>query len=126
MEFFKVICGVIISILLAIKLKQLSSPIWIYLSLGISLFVLFYILGKIGIILSFIDDFSGQVGLNKGYFVLLIKIVGISYLCEFTSNICKEAGFLAIASQVEIGGKITMMIISMPILLAIMDTLSSL
>ena len=56
---------------------------------------------------------------------ILIKIIGISYLCEFTSNICRESGFIAVASQIEIGGKLTMMVMSMPILMAIVETITS-
>ena len=44
MSFFKIICGVVIGVLLAIKLKSLNSPLWVYLSLALSIFVLFYIL----------------------------------------------------------------------------------
>lgn len=125
MSFFKIICGVVIGVLLAIKLKSLNSPLWVYLSLALSIFVLFYILNRLGFVLDFLDDVMGDIGLESGYFEILIKIVGISYLCEFASNICRESGFLAVASQIEIGGKMTMMVMSMPILMAIVETITS-
>lgn len=125
MGFFKIIIGVVIGVLLAMKLKSLNSPLWVYLSLALSVFVLFYILNRLGFVLDFLDDVMGDIGLESGYFEILIKIVGISYLCEFTSNICKESGFVAVASQIEIGGKLTMMVLSMPILMAIVETITS-
>lgn len=125
MSFFKIICGVVIGVLLAIKLKSLNSPLWVYLSLALSIFVLFYILNRLGFVLDFLDDVMGDIGLESGYFEILIKIVGISYLCEFAANICRESGFLAVASQIEIGGKMTMMVMSMPILMAIVETITS-
>ena len=125
MGFFKIVCGVIIGVLLAIKLKSLNSPIWIYLSLALSLFVVFYITDRLTFVLDFLDSVMGQIGLESGYFEILIKIIGISYLCEFTSNICRESGFIAVASQIEIGGKLTMMVMSMPILMAIVETITS-
>ncbi len=125
MSFFKIICGVVIGVLLAIKLKSLNSPLWVYLSLALSIFVLFYILNRLSFVLDFLDDVMGDIGLESGYFEILIKIVGISYLCEFTSNICRESGFVAVASQIEIGGKMTMMVMSMPILMAIVETITS-
>lgn len=125
MGFFKIIIGVIIGVLLAMKLKSLNSPLWVYLSLALSVFVLFYILNRLGFVLDFMDDVMGDIGLESGYFEILIKIVGISYLCEFTSNICRESGFVAVASQIEIGGKLTMMVLSMPILMAIVETITS-
>lgn len=125
MGFFKIICGVIIGVLLAIKLKSLNSPLWIYLSLSLSLFVVFYITDRLTFVMDFLDSIMGQIGLESGYFEILIKIIGISYLCEFTSNICRESGFVAVASQIEIGGKLTMMVMSMPILMAIVETITS-
>ncbi|MCM1497777.1 MAG: stage III sporulation protein AD [Clostridium sp.] len=125
MGFFKIIIGVIIGVLLALKLKNLNSSMWVYLSLGLSMFVLFYILNRLSFVLDFLDDVMGDIGLESGYFEILIKIIGISYLCEFTANICRESGFVAVAGQIEIGGKLTMMVMSMPILMAIVDTITS-
>lgn len=125
MSFFKIVCGVFIGVLLAIKLKSLGNPLWVYLSIALSVFVLFYVVNRLSLIMDFLDGVMGDIGLESGYFEILIKIVGISYLCEFASNICKESGFLSVASQIEIGGKLTMLVMSMPILLAIVDTITS-
>ncbi len=125
MEFFKIICGMIVGVLLAIKLKHINSPIWIYLSISLSLFLLFYIVKRLGMVFTFLDEMMDDIGLEEGYFQILIKIIGISYLCEFASNICKESGFLAVAGQIEIGGKLTMMLMSLPILMAIVQTITS-
>ncbi len=124
MSFFKIVCGVLIGVLLAIKLKGTGSALWVYLSLALSMFVLFYVINRLSFIMDFLDGVLGEIGLESGYFAILIKIVGISYLCEFASNICKESGFLSVASQIEIGGKLTMLVMSMPILLAIVDTIT--
>lgn len=125
MSFFKIICGVILGVLLAVKLKGIGSPLWVYLSLALSVWVFLYILNRLSFVLDFLDRVMSDIGLESGYFEILIKIVGISYLCEFASNICRESGFLAAAGQIEIGGKLTMMVMSMPILMAIVETITS-
>lgn len=125
MGFFKIICGVLVGVLLAIKLKGLNHPLWMYLSIAISLFVFGYILSRLSFVLDFLDGIMDEIGLESGYFEILIKIVGLSYLCEFTANVCRESGFATVASQVEIGGKLTMMVMSMPILVAIVETITS-
>ena len=124
MSFIKILCGVIIGVLLALKLKGISSPLYMYLSISISVFVLIYIIDQMSVVVDFLDDVTGGIGLETGYLQILIKIVGISYICEFTSNICKEAGFPAVAGQVEMSGKLTMMVLSMPVLFAIVDTIT--
>ena len=125
MSFFKIVCGVVIGILLAVKLKGMGSPLWFYLSVALSVFVLFYIINRLSLVIDFLDGVMNDIGLESGYFEILIKIVGISYLCEFAANICKESGFLSVASQIEIGGKLTMLVMSMPILIAIVETVTS-
>lgn len=125
MSFFKIICGVLIGVLLSIKLKGMSNPLWLYLSVALSVFVAFYIVERFQFVMDFLDNLMGEIGLESGYFEILIKIVGISYLCEFTSNICKESGYSAVSNQIEIGGKLTMMVMSMPILLAIVEMITS-
>ena len=125
MSFFKIMCGVMVGVLLAIQLKQMGSPVWMYLSIILSLFVLFYAVGRLTFVMEFLDGVLADIGLESGYFEILLKIVGISYLCEFVSNVFKESGFLTVAGQIEIGGKLTMMVMSMPILLAIVNTITS-
>lgn len=125
MSFLKIICAIIVGVLLSLKLKSVGSPLWIYLSLALSFFVLGYILNRLSFVVDFLNNIMRDIGLESGYFKILIKIVGISYLCEFTSNICKESGFIAAASQIEIGGKLTMMVMSMPILMAIVEMIHS-
>ncbi len=125
MSFFQIICGVLIGVLLAIKLKGLGSSYWIYISLGLSLFVLFYIINRLSFVMDFLNEVLDDIGLESGYFDILIKIVGISYLCEFASNLCKESGFLSVAGQIEMGGKLTMLVLSMPILFAIVEVVTS-
>lgn len=125
MGFFKIVCAVMVGVLLAIKLKSLNSPVWVYFSLALSVFVLFYIVDRLEFVFDFLNEVIDDIGLEAGYFEILMKIIGISYICEFTSNICKESGFLAAASQIEIGGKLTMMVMSMPILMAIVETITS-
>lgn len=103
----------------------MSNPLWLYLSVALSVFVAFYIVERFQFVMDFLDNLMGEIGLESGYFEILIKIVGISYLCEFTSNICKESGYSAVSNQIEIGGKLTMMVMSMPILLAIVEMITS-
>ncbi len=123
MSFIKMICGVVAGTLLVIKLKSAGTSIGTYLSIALSLFAVFYVLERMTYVVDFFDRVMDDIGLESGYLEILIKIIGISYLCEFTSNICKEAGCQTVAGQVEISGKITMMVISMPVLFSIVDAI---
>ena len=125
MSFFKITCAVLVGVFLTIKLKSIGNPIWVYLSMALSIFVLAYVVNRLGFVFDFLNDVMDEIGLESGYFEILIKIVGISYLCDFTASVCRESGFVAVAGQIEIGGKLTIMVMSMPILMAIVEMVTS-
>lgn len=66
-----------------------------------------------------------MIRINRIYLTTLLKIAGITYIAEFSSGICKDAGFGSIGSQIEIFGKLSILAVSMPIVLALLETLQS-
>jgi stage III sporulation protein AD len=54
---------------------------------------------------------------------VLIKILGISYICEFSADICKDSGFTAISNQIQIFGKLSILVVSMPIFMNLLNTI---
>ena len=68
-----------------------------------------------------IDRITGYININMEYISILLKMLGISYICEFATNICKDAGYGAIASHIELAGRVTMVVMSLPILFHVID-----
>ena len=64
---------------------------------------------------------TAYVSENISYIDVILKMIGIAYICRFSSDICKDAGCNAMASQVEMAGKITLILLSMPILMGVID-----
>lgn len=60
---------------------------------------------------------------NKSFYKILFKIVGITYICEFSAGICKDAGYSSIATQIEIAGKMLVFLSGVPVLLSIVETI---
>ena len=76
------------------------------------------LLGIAGVL--FAIQFRQQyLGDAKGYLGILMKVVGITYLCEFSAGICKDAGFAAVSDQIEILGKLSVLFAGLPILLTV-------
>ena len=73
------------------------------------------------LIASYIDRLTAYVSVNISYIDVILKMIGIAYICRFSSDICKDAGCNAMASQVEMAGKITLILLSMPILMGVID-----
>ena len=65
------------------------------------------------------------LSLDTGWFEILLKITGITYLADFAANMCRDAGYSAIGGQIEIFGKISILAISSPVILALVETIRS-
>ncbi len=69
--------------------------------------------------LTFIQEYFSEYG---SYVKLLIKIIGITYLSEFSSNVCKDAGAATLASQIELFGKLSILVLCMPVMKSLLET----
>jgi len=85
--------------------------------------ILVMILGKISAIIDLLTSLTSKASINNSFIVLLIKITGIAFLTEFAVSICKDSGETAIANKIDIGGKIIIMSISIPIIAGLLETI---
>lgn len=88
-----------------------------------SLLIFFYGLSQISIIAEEVQTFEEAIGLQHEYMVILLKMAGIAYLSQFAVSLCRDAGQRAIAGQISFAGKISMLIISLPILESLVKTI---
>ena len=94
--------------------------------LGCCLIILGLALSKLQEIISFIRKVSDYIGDSSLYIDVLLKIIGITYVAEFSSNICRDAGYGAAGNQIEFFGKLMILAVSMPILMTLIETIISL
>lgn len=123
MEISKVIAIALISIILIIVLKQHRPEFAIYASIVSGLLILFLVLNELSPIISMLQNLSEKMGVSSKFFIILLKITGIAYLTEFGSSVCKDSGETAIASKVELAGKVLIIGMSIPIIRTLMQTL---
>lgn len=114
----------IVTVLIAGQLKVLKSEYSLYLSVAVMLLIFFYSAGRLGGILSVMEQMQTYFPVNEIYVHTLLKIVGVSYIAEFASHVCRDAGYGAVGSQIEIFGKLTVLAVSLPILTALLETLN--
>lgn len=114
----------IIAVVLATHFKSTKSEYGTYISLAACVIILFLGTTKLQVIVDGINQIQSYIHINATYLSILLKIVGITYIAEFASSLCKDAGHAAISSQIELVGKLTILSISMPILLALLDLIN--
>lgn len=112
----------IVAVMFAAHFKGTKSEFGVYIGIAASFLIIYFGISKLEIILNAIKKIESYISINQAYLGILVKIIGITYIAEFSSNLCKDAGHAAIANQIELVGKLTILAISMPILLALLDT----
>ncbi|RDU24352.1 stage III sporulation protein AD [Anaerosacchariphilus polymeriproducens] len=116
----------IVGALLAVQLKAQKPEYSIYVGVATSVILFFYITGKLSSVIETVYTIQSYIHLETSYMQILLKIIGITYIAELSSNICKDAGHQAIGNQIESFGKIAILAVSMPILIALIDTINNL
>lgn len=111
------------AVLLAVSLKGIKSEYGIYVAMAAELFLVFYGVGKLESVLRGMEEIQNFIQIDPVYLTALLKMVGITYVAEFASGICRDGGYGALANQIEIFAKLTILGISMPVLLALFRTL---
>lgn len=126
MEMVKLALVGIMGILLAVPLKSYKAEYGIYIGIAVCLVILGYGMQYFAGILSSVEQLRMYLKDNYSYIAVLLKAVGATYACEFCAGICKDAGYGGIAGQVEIIGKLYILLIGMPILMALLESIQSL
>lgn len=113
----------LVAVLLAVQLKSVKNEYGIYLVMAAGLFMFLHGMGKMGVILDTLREIRAKIPVSQTYLDTLLKMVGITYVAEFSSGICKDAGYGAVGTQIEMFGKLSILAVSMPVFLALMETL---
>lgn len=125
MEMMKLALVGIVGILLAIPLKTYKAEYGIYTAIAVCLVILGYGMQYFTGILSSVERLQQYLKNNYSYITVLMKAVGATYACEFCAGICKDAGYGGIAGQVEMIGKLYILLTGMPILMALLESIQS-
>lgn len=122
MDIIKIIGIAFIAVIIIIILKQYKPEFAIYASIIAGVLILTLASGTLSGIIDMLKSISSKTNINNDFLIILIKITGIAILTEFAVSICKDAGESAIASKVDIGGKVLIISLSIPIINALIDT----
>ena len=117
----KIVVLAVVGVFFIVLLKEQKASMAFVLSMAVCVILIFYIVDYGAILLEGLNVFQGYFDTSGYYIKLILKMVGITYLCEFGTQVCKDAGQGAIAAQVEMFGKIIILITGLPIMLAIIE-----
>ncbi len=115
-----VMVGIIASVL-AVLLRDEKPEIAVVISIVTGLVIFVFLITKLNSVMTVLKYFAGKANIDVLYFSTILKVIAIAYITEFGAQICRDAGESSIASKVELGGKVMIMVLAIPILAALMD-----
>ena len=116
----------IIIVILALQLKNIKSEYSVVIMIVGCVIIFFYSVSGIIKVVEILKKIINDTGINDEQIIILLKIMGISYIAEFVSDIAKDSGYSALSNQIQIYGKITILVVSVPILESLINCINGL
>lgn len=123
MDIIKIIGVGLIALIIIIILKQYRPEFVIYVSIIAGVIILILIMDKVSAIIDLLTSLSNKTVINNEFLVLLIKITGIAFFNGIFCQHMQGLGETAIANKIDIGGKVLIISMSIPIIASLLETI---
>ena len=122
MLILKIVGMAFLALFLILMLKQSGSALGVLLALaaGALMIVIFDPLKEI---MTFLQTMSDKANIDTVYIGIVLKIIGIAYIATFASTLCKDANVDSLATQIDFAGKIMILVLAIPILMAVLNSI---
>ena len=112
-----------VAALLACFIRKERAEFSLMIGIVAGMLIFYYVLTQISVVIHFVMSMLEMVELEETYFTQLLKMLGVAYVAEFSSSICKDAGYHSIGGMIELFAKISIVTLSIPGLVFLVDTL---
>lgn len=126
MDIFKICIIAIISVIVILTIKPQMANMSVLITIVSGVIIFMMIIPTLEEVITSILDIVSMLDIGIENIGIILKIIGVSYICEFSSQICIDAGENAIASKIELAGKMLIMFISIPIITRLLSLITSL
>ncbi len=123
MDIVKIALMGIAGVFLALFVRSYKAEYSLFVSMAVCICIFIYLMSKLEIILTYVDSLQSLIAVDSRYVATVVKMIGITYIAEFSVDICKDAGYQAIAGQIEMFAKMSILLISMPVLMSFVETI---
>jgi stage III sporulation protein AD len=122
MEIFQIVGIGLTGAVLAVYVKESNREIAVLISLATGLVLFIYALSQVGAVINVLAELATRANINIFYLTIVLKIMGIAYIAEFGAQICRDAGEGSTATKIEFAAKILVMVLALPIIMALMES----
>jgi len=123
MEIVQVVGLALVAVVLLLVLRGQHPEIAVLLSLVVGLTVFLMVAQRLQAVIEFLGGLAARAGVSQLYLNTVLKVVGIAYIAEIGAQVCRDAQEGSVASKVELAGKILILFVAMPVMMAILETI---
>lgn len=125
MSFISIAILAIVAAVFAVSFKNIRGEYGILICVSVCIILFVYGVNKLSSIVEGINTIKNYISIDSIYINIIIKIIGISYITEFASDICRDCSYGALANQLQVFGKLTVIAISFPVVVTLFETIGS-
>jgi len=123
LEILQIVGLALIVTVLTVLLRQQRPELAVQVSIAFGALVFILMMGKISAVVDVLTELTQRANVNVFYMTIIFKIIGVAYIAEFGAQVCRDAGESAVASKVEFAAKIIVIVLAVPIIVAILESL---
>lgn len=123
MEILQIVGLGIVAAILSIVLKKQRPEIALQISILTGIIIFTLVAANFSTVLKLLEGIASKADLDLVYITTVVKIIGVAYIAQFGAEICRDAGESAIASKIEFAGKVLIVVMAAPIILALLNLL---
>ncbi|MBC5627516.1 stage III sporulation protein AD [Clostridium sp. NSJ-6] len=123
MEIIKIVSFALAALIIFMLLGERKKELAVLVAIIAGAIIFLALIDKLSEIINFIGTIADKANIDMVYIGIVLKILAIAYLSSFCSEICKDAGASSIASKVEFAGKILILALAIPILMAVLNSI---
>lgn len=125
MEILQIVGLGIVAVVIIVVLRAQKPEMAVQVSIVTGVVIFLLLASKLSAVLDLLEGYADRVGINTVYFTTVLKIVGIAYIAEFGAEVCRDAGESSIASKIELGGKVIIVVLAVPIVTSLLDLITN-
>ena len=126
MEIIRIAALALTGVLLAALMKSVNRELTIYIILATVVILFVTIIDRLVYVFDFLGDIYDNVVYGRTFFPVILKVLAVAYVTDFTAQLCRDAGEATIGSKVELAGQVIIFCLAMPVLTAVLELIGSL
>ncbi|MBB6635533.1 stage III sporulation protein AD [Cohnella thailandensis] len=126
MEILQIVGVALLATILILVIREQKPMFAFLLSAFVGIGIFLAMIGKISSVVTVLEQLADRSGIPSVYLKTMLKIIGIAYIAEFGAQIIRDAGMESVASKVEFAGKMLILVMAVPIISVIIETVLNL